>query len=167
MVVKGDKIKTAAQLQSSIRRIAYQIYENNLDEKELILAGIGPRGSRLAQRFGKALEGFSTLKISYGLISINKAHPIDGVSCDLPLEAFQDKSIVVVDDVLNTGSTLLYAVQFFLQIPVKQIKTAVIVNRNHKRFPIKADFKGISLSTSLNEHVSVVLEGDESGIYLR
>jgi len=70
--------------------------------------------------------------------------------------------------VLNTGSTLLYAVQFFfLQIPVKQIKTAVIVNRNHKRFPIKADFKGISLSTSVNEHVSVVLEGDESGIYLR
>jgi pyrimidine operon attenuation protein/uracil phosphoribosyltransferase len=61
---------------------------------------------------------------------------------------------------------LIYAVNYFLQFPVKQIKTAVMVNRNHKKFPVKADFKGISLSTSTNEHVTVVLEGDESGIYL-
>ena len=92
---------------------------------------------------------------------------IDGVSCDLPLTELENKSIVIVDDVLNTGSTLIYAVQYFLQIPVNQIKTAVIVNRNHKKFPIKADFKGISLSTSTNEHVSVILDGSKSGIYLR
>lgn len=67
---------------------------------------------------------------------------------------------------LNTGSTLIYAVNYFLQFPVKQIKTAVMVNRNHKKFPVKADFKGISLSTSINEHVTVVLEGENSGIYL-
>ena len=61
---------------------------------------------------------------------------------------------------------MIYAVNYFLQIPVKQIKTAVMVNRNHKKFPVKADFKGISLSTSLNEHVSVVFEGEKKGIYL-
>ena len=167
MTVQGDKIKTASQLQSSIRRIAYQIYENNLDEKELILVGVAPRGSDLALCFGKALEGFSALKINYATLTINKKKPIDGVSCDLQLNELENKSIVIVDDVLNTGNTLIYAVQYFLQIPVKQIKTAVIVNRNHKKFPIKADFKGISLSTSTNEHISVILDGAKSGIYLR
>jgi pyrimidine operon attenuation protein/uracil phosphoribosyltransferase len=167
MGVQGDKIRTASQLQSSIRRIAYQIYENNLDEKELILVGVAQRGSDLALSFGKALEGFSTLKIEYATLSINKESPINGASCELPLNELENKSIVIVDDVLNTGSTLIYAVQYFLQIPVKQIKTAVIVNRNHKKFPIKADFKGISLSTSTNEHVSVILDGSRSGIYLR
>lgn len=167
MTVQGDKIKTASELQSSIRRIAYQIYENNLDEKELILVGVAPRGSDLALSFGKALEGFSALKINYATLTINKENPIDGVSCELQLNELENKSIVIVDDVLNTGSTLIYAVQYFLQIPVKQIKTAVIVNRNHKKFPIKADFKGISLSTSTNEHVSVILDGSKSGIYLR
>jgi pyrimidine operon attenuation protein/uracil phosphoribosyltransferase len=113
------------------------------------------------------LEGFSALKINYATLTINKENPIDGVSCELQLNELENKSIVIVDDVLNTGSTLIYAVQYFLQIPVKQIKTAVIVNRNHKKFPIKADFKGISLSTSTNEHVSVILDGSKSGIYLR
>ena len=82
------------------------------------------------------------------------------------ISQIENHSIVIVDDVLNTGSTLIYAVNHFLQISVKQIKTVVMVNRNHKKYPIKADFKGLSLSTSLNDHVTVVLEGNESGIYL-
>ena len=82
------------------------------------------------------------------------------------MERFLNKTVVVVDDVLNTGSTLIYAVKYFLNIPVKKIQTAVIINRNHKKFPIKADFKGISLSTTIKEHVDVVLEGSKKGIYL-
>ena len=93
MTVQGDKIKTASELQSSIRRIAYQIYENNLDEKELILVGVAPRGSDLALSFGKALEGFSALKINYATLTINKENPIDGVSCDLQLNELENKSI--------------------------------------------------------------------------
>jgi len=100
MTVQGDKIKTASELQSSIRRIAYQIYENNLDEKELILIGVAPRGSDLALSFGKALEGFSDLKINYATLTINKENPIDGVSCDLQLNELENKSIVIVDDVV-------------------------------------------------------------------
>ena len=84
----------------------------------------------------------------------------------MPLESLINQPIVIVDDVLNTGSTLIYAVSYFLQVPVKRIKTAVMVNRNHKKFPIKADFKGISLSTSINEHITVTLDGEASGIYL-
>ena len=66
--------------------------------------------------------------------------------------------MIVVDDVLNSGRTLIYGVKFFLEVPLKRLTTAVLVNRNHKHFPVKADFKGISLSTSLQEHVSVIFE---------
>ena len=97
---------------------------------------------------------------------MNKSNPRDTVKSSSPIENFKDHSIVIIDDVLNTGSTLIYAVSYFLQIPVKQINTAVMVNRNHKKYPIKADFKGISLSTSIKEHVSVIFEGRNSKIVL-
>jgi len=167
MTILGDKIKTAAQIQSSIRRIAYQIYENNFEEKEIVIVGIASRGSDLAYALRKALESFSNLKITYGELRMNKDNPRNTLECDLSVSQLENQSIVIVDDVLNTGSTLIYAVQYFLTISVKQIKTAVMVNRNHKKFPIKADFKGISLSTSTNEHVTVILEGEEGGVFLR
>ena len=84
----------------------------------------------------------------------------------VPIENFKDHSIVIIDDVLDTGSTLIYAVSYFLQIPVKQINTAVMVNRNHKKYPIKADFKGISLSTSVKEHIQVEFSKNNSIAYL-
>ena len=167
MTILGDKIKTAAQIQSSIRRIAYQIYENNFEEKEIVIVGIASRGSDLAYALRKALESFSNLKITYGELRMTKDNPRNTLECDLSVSQLENQSIVIVDDVLNTGSTLIYAVQYFLTISVKQIKTAVMVNRNHKKFPIKADFKGISLSTSTNEHVTVILEGEEGGVFLR
>ena len=68
---------------------------------------------------------------------------------------------------MNSGSTLLYSVNKFLGIPLKKIQTVVLVNRNHKSYPIKADFKGISLSTSIKEHVSVELKNSKTeGVYL-
>ena len=79
---------------------------------------------------------------------MTKKNPLNRINSDKPLNVLKNNSVVVVDDVLNTGKTLIYAVSYFLQAPVKSIKTAVMVNRNHKKFPIKADFKGISLSTT-------------------
>ena len=78
----------------------------------------------------------------------------------------QNQSVVLVDDVLNTGSTLIYATKNLLEVPLKQLKTAVLVNRNHKNYPIKADYKGISLSTSINEHIQVILDSESNGVYL-
>ncbi len=78
---------------------------------------------------------------------------------------FKNKSIVIVDDVLNTGKTLIHSTNFFLSKDLKKIQTAVLVNRNHKIYPIKADFKGISLSTSIKEHISVIFDKNE-GVYL-
>jgi pyrimidine operon attenuation protein/uracil phosphoribosyltransferase len=79
---------------------------------------------------------------------------------------YENKGLVLVDDVLNSGTVLAYGIRFFLDVPLKKFKTAVLVDRNHKKYPVKADFKGISLSTSLQEHVQVVFEKDNNHAYL-
>src|SRR5690606_5717939 len=89
-----------------------------------------------------------------------------GVSTSISEGEYRDRSIVLVDDVLNSGTTLIYGTHHFLKTPIKRLKTAVLVNRNHKKYPIKADFKGISLSTSLNEHILVEFEPKNDAVYL-
>jgi pyrimidine operon attenuation protein/uracil phosphoribosyltransferase len=84
----------------------------------------------------------------------------------LAAEEYANKSLILVDDVLHSGTTLIYGVKHFLDSPLAQFKTAVLVNRNHKKYPVKADFKGISLSTSLNEHVDVIFDGKHSKVVL-
>ena len=164
--IKGNQIRNARDINATIQRIAYQIYENNETQQSLVLAGINGSGAHLAKEIAAELKSISNLDITLVDIIIDKKNPRNGVSTSLEISEYENKSIVVVDDVLNTGSTLIYAVNYFLQVPVIQIKTAVMVNRNHKNFPIKADFKGLSLSTSLREHINVILEGDARGIYL-
>ena len=166
MKIFGNKIKDDVAINSSIKRIAYQIYENNLEEDSVVIVGIGVRGKILSRLIGNSLKSICDLNLTFVSLSIDKRNQVNIIESDLSLEELKNKSIIIVDDVLNTGNTLIYAVSYFLKIQVKKIQTAVMVNRNHKKFPIKADFKGISLSTSVNEHVSVVLEGDEIGIYL-
>ena len=166
MALKKNKIKSALDIHSTIRRIAYQLYEANMDENKLVLVGIEKKGTYLSKLIGLELSKISTIKLIHVSLNLNKKEPLNMIESSLPISQMENHSIVVIDDVLNTGSTLIYAVNYFLQISVKQIKTVVLVNRNHKKYPIKADFKGLSLSTSLNNHVSVVFEGDESGIYL-
>ena len=166
MALKKNKIKSALDIHSSIRRMAYQLYEANIDETKLVLVGIEKKGAYLSKLIGLELCKISTIKLIYVILKLNKKKPQNTIECSLPISQIENHSIVVIDDVLNTGSTLIYAVNYFLRISVKQIKTVVMVNRNHKKYPIKADFKGLSLSTSLNDLVTVVFEGDESGIYL-
>jgi pyrimidine operon attenuation protein/uracil phosphoribosyltransferase len=86
---------------------------------------------------------------------MDKKNPRNPIQTTLAAKDYTDKSVVLVDDVLHTGTTLIYAVRHFLSVPLKQCKTAVLLDRNHKKFPIKADFKGVSLSTSINENVAV------------
>ena len=166
MTENKNKIKDSIDIISSIKRIAYQVYEANLEEEYLIIVGIGKRGSLLSEMLGNEIILMSDLKLEYVNLSIDKEKPFNNIQSNIPLENLENKSIVIVDDVLNTGSTLIYAVSFFLQIPVKRIKTAVMVNRNHKKYPVKADFKGISLSTSINKHVDVVFSEKNSKVTL-
>ena len=162
----GSKIKNLKDIHSSIERIAYQIYESNSEEKVIFIVGIGEKGKVLSSLIGKSLSSISKIKVELITLHIDKKNPLNRINSDKSLNVLKNNSIVVVDDVLNTGKTLIYAVSYFLQAPVKSIKTAVMVNRNHKKFPIKADFKGISLSTTVSEHVSVILDGPDPGIYL-
>ena len=162
----GSRIKDLNDINSSIERIAYQIYESNSEEKVVFIAGIGEKGKILSSLIGKSLSSISKIKVEFITLYIDKKNPLNRINSDKSLNILKNNSVVVVDDVLNTGKTLIYAVSFFLQVPVKSIKTAVMVNRNHKKFPIKADFKGISLSTTINEHISVVLNGSDPGIFL-
>jgi pyrimidine operon attenuation protein/uracil phosphoribosyltransferase len=163
---KQIKIRDKTAILYSIKRIAYQIYENNETEKELILAGIEKNGFLFAEKICKDIQLISSIKIILIKLSINKKAPLEKINSSLELINCKNKSILVLDDVLNTGSTLIHAVKFLLQVPVNKIQTAVLVNRNHKKFPIKADFKGISLSTSMKEHIHVVLEGKNQGVFL-
>ena len=91
-------------------------------------------------------------------VSIDKKNPINEIKTSIPVEGYKNRSVILIDDVLNSGTTLIYGVKHFLNVPLKQFKTAVLVNRNHKKYPVKADFKGISLSTSLQEHVNIDLD---------
>ncbi len=154
------------EIDHKIKRIAYQIYETFVDEEEVILAGIACNGYVFAEKISGVLKKISDLKIILCEVKIDKQNPFKEIATSIPRESYINKSIVLVDDVLNSGTTLIYGVKHFLDMPVKKIKTAVLVDRNHKKFPVKADFKGISLSTSSKEHVHVVFEGNNNYAYL-
>lgn len=158
-----DKKKVAQK----IDRIAYEIYENNYDEKEIIMAGIDGNGYVLAEKLSKKLEELSPLKVRLVKITVDKeANVPTDVKCSLTDKDIKNKVIVLVDDVLNSGKTLIYASKYFLQAPLKRLRTVVLIDRDHKRFPVKADYIGLSLSTTLREHISVEF-GKEAGVYLQ
>ncbi|WP_423998567.1 phosphoribosyltransferase family protein [Maribacter sp. IgM3_T14_3] len=155
------------QIQHKIERIAYQIYEANVSEEEIIIAGIQGGGLDFAKKIVAKLKKITDAKIVLCKLSMDKKDPLSsGVTTSLPDADFINKSVVIVDDVLNSGTTLIYGVHHFLKTPLKQLKTAVLVNRNHKKYPVKADYKGISLSTSLQEHVNVHFESKNDRVYL-
>ena len=99
-------------------------------------------------------------------VKINKQQPQDVVTTSITPEDYKNKALVLIDDVLSSGTTLIYGVKHFLEVPLSKFKTAVLVDRNHKKYPVKADFKGLSLSTSLQEHIQVVFEENNSYAYL-
>ena len=149
-------ILTHGQIEHKIKRIAYQIYETFVDEQEIVLAGIASNGFTFAKKIAEALETISPIKVILCEVKIDKQNPFKQVTTSISSKDYENKGLVLVDDVLNSGTTLVYAVKHFLDVPLKKFKTAVLVDRNHKKYPVKADFKGISLSTSLLEHVDVV-----------
>lgn len=159
-------ILTNKEITFKIRRIAYQIYENNIDEKEIIIAGISENGYYLAKKLKDIIENISELKVTLCEVIINKKNPLDKIITSISPDIYTNKSLILVDDVLNTGTTLMYAVKYFLDVKLKQFKTAVLVNRNHKKYPIKADFKGISLSTSIQEHITFEIIKKGAVVYL-
>lgn len=159
-------ILTQQEIEHKTKRIAYQIYETFVDEKEIVIAGIASNGYVFAEKLAKMVDEISDLKVTLCEVKINKQNPIEEVITSIPAEEYANKALVLVDDVLNSGTTLIYGVKHFLHVPLKKFKTAVLVDRNHKQYPVKADFKGLSLSTSLQEHIHVVFNENEEYAYL-
>ena len=162
----NDCILTSEQAELSICRIAYQIYEDNTKEDKVIIAGVMTNGNQVAESIAKILRSISDFEVIDCKIHVDKKNPHTEIQTSIDQSVYKNCSVIIVDDVLNTGSTLIYAVRHFLEVPLTQCKVAVLINRNHKKFPIKADYKGISLSTSLHEHVEIVCKKNTFEGYL-
>ena len=154
------------QLQQKLDRLAWQIYEQNYKEKDIIIAGIANRGVLIAKKIAKKLTEISAIKVKLATIKVDKDNPFyKDIEVDISEKDYKNRVLILVDDVLNSGKTLMYGAKYFLSVPLKKLSTIVLVDRNHNRFPIKADFVGLSLSTTLKEHISVELEKN-AGVYL-
>ena len=164
--MKNSIILTNEQINHTIKRIAYQILELNSNEKEIILAGITQNGFVLAKKIKKVLNEISQIEIILCEVIIDKKNPLSEIKTSLKKEDYKSKSLILVDDVLNSGTTLMYSIKHFLEVPLKQFKTVVLVNRNHKKYPVKADFKGVSLSTTLQDTITVEFNAGKSIAYL-
>lgn len=156
------------QIEQKINRIAYQILEDNLTEKEIVLAGIWDRGYKLAIRLKTVLDSIATFKVTLLRVDLEKQNSKLVAKTDLGESEWKNKVIILVDDVLNSGKTLAYGLGVFLNTPHKKIRTVVLVDRSHKIFPIATDFVGLELATILKEHVDVVMDvdGEEDRVYL-
>ncbi len=155
------------QVLQRINRLAYQIFEDNSKETEIVLAGIVKNGYLLAEKIASVLISISPLKISLAEVLVDKHSQVNkDISISINKKDLQGKVVILVDDVLNSGKTMMYALKPFLDADIKKIRTVVLIDRNHKRFPLSADFSGLSLATTHQEHVSVEIEGSKITAWL-
>ena len=165
MVSSKNCVLTKEVIDKKIKRMALQVAEQNIEEPELIIAGILGNGEKVATCLIKEIKSISQLKITELTISLDKKNPVE-VKMDKVID-LSGKVIILVDDVANTGRTLLFALKPFLNAHVKRIQTLVLVERSHKLFPIQTDYSGLSISTTLQEHIMVEQkDGTLSGAWL-
>jgi len=163
----SNRVLDAVKVNQKITRIAYEIIENNFKEKTIVIAGLDGQGYLLAKQIAAELGKISSVKINLVKVSLDKFSPQQSeVTLDAESKDIKKKCIVLVDDVLNTGRTLAYGMKPFLNIEVKKIEVAVLVNRSNTLFPITPTYTGYELATTLTDHVEVVL-GKNAAVYLK
>lgn len=159
----SDKILTKAKLDQIIRRIAYQIHEHTMDE-EVVMVGVDKAGMKFAELLSATLKQIAKKSSPCYKLTMDKENPLSSeIKLDGEIADLEGKSVILCDDVLNSGRTLAHALGKILTVDVKKVKTAILVLRSHSRFPIYANFKGYELSTTINEHVKVDLN---RGVFL-
>ncbi|MEP7264037.1 MAG: phosphoribosyltransferase family protein [Bacteroidota bacterium] len=160
----ATQVLNSRQVEQRINRIAYQIYEDNYNEGDLFIAGIARSGYIFAQRLQQALNTICPLKTRLIEVTLDKENPVShNLNPTLSQQELFNKVVIVADDVLNSGKTLIYGLRPFLEADIKKLRTAILVNRDHKRYPVEADYVGITVSTTLQEHITVDLtKGNES-----
>ena len=155
------------QIRQKINRIAYEIHENNFDSQSLIIVGVANQGFILAERVADMLRKISTIEITLARIDLNKDNPLsDNIILSIDLNQLADKNVIIADDVLNSGKTLMYATTYLLRAPVKKLQTVCLVDRRHRKYPIRADFVGLTLSTTIQEHIEVEFTENKDTVYL-
>lgn len=161
------QILAHVQVQKIIKRIAYQIYEKHFDQKELLFAAIVGQGLDIAKLVQAELMAIAKIKVFLVEVKLSKDKPgFNSATADLSAKLCKDKAVILFDDVLNTGRTLIYAMHPFLQQDIKSIQVAVLVDRNHQSFPVAADYIGLSLQTTLQDHVTVTVKANKVSVYL-
>ena len=157
------KILDRLQIEQKIERLAYQIFENNYDTKTLVFAGINNNGLAFAKKLQSVYDRISDQTSELANIKLNPASPLESdVEIDTDLKSLNKKTIIIVDDVANTGRTIFYATKPIMEFLPKKIEAAVLVDRKHKMFPIKVDYVGLSLATTLKENISVDLKNQKT-----
>lgn len=166
---KKTPLLSEKDIRLKTERIAYEILENNYEENELIIAGIKENGYNFAKKLTAVLKKISPFKITLTSIRLNKKNPTkEKIEVDLDNSQLNNKVVIVVDDVANTGKTLFYSLKPLMDFYPKKVQVAVLVDRKHKTFTVSADYIGLSLSTTMQEHISVEIESaKEEGVYLR
>jgi pyrimidine operon attenuation protein/uracil phosphoribosyltransferase len=162
------KILNQSQIQQKVKRLAIEILEDNFEEPELILIGINNNGMVFAQMLMQALLPITDQHITLSRIRLNPADPLnDGIILEMPADELKDKTIIIVDDVANTGRTIFYATQPLMSVLPKKVEVAVLVDRTHKTFPIRVDYVGLSLATTLRENIEVnIREAAEQSVFM-
>ncbi len=164
--MKKNKILNKQEIKDKIKRISYEIYEENFDNKSIIICGIEKNGSIIAKKIIKELKSICNIQVEFISVELDKKRPLNTVKINSPKKSIKDKAIILIDDVSNTGKTLIYVINKLIKFEPKKINTAVLVNRDHSLFPIKINFIGLSLSTSINNHIDVKLNNNDIGAYL-
>lgn len=153
-------------VQRKLQRIAHQLHEENHAEKGIVLVGIAPRGMALAQRLATLLGPIADLEVELVELKLDKDRPLEAaVKLSVPLDGLRGRTVVLVDDVLMSGRTLMHAAAHLVTVPLKRLLTVVLVDRRHRSYPIRADIVGLTLSTTTQEHISVEL-GRKDAVYL-
>jgi len=167
-LVIDNQILNKEDTYQKIKRIAFEIYENNFEEKEIVLAGVVDNGVLFAKMLKKEIILISDLRVELVEISLDKRKPTQSeILLNVESNFLNNKTVILIDDVQNTGRTFAYSLKPFLNLRIKKLQTAVLVDRDHKKFPIAADYIGYSLSTTLKEHITVELKDNEKiGVYL-
>lgn len=154
------------QIDKKVNRIAHHIYEIHYKQKEITIIGIVDRGFELAKKISKVLSDISPLEIKLHRLTVDKDKPLSDVEFSGDFSELKGKVVVLVDDVLNSGRTLIHATRIILEHDPKVLATAILVDRIHRKFPIRADYVGLTLSTNLKEHIHVELGGKTEAAYL-
>lgn len=157
--VQKNCILTTAVINRKLKRMALEIAEHNATEEEIIIAGVNGNGELIAQRLKAELQQVLSAHMEVVTIQLNKKEPLQAT---LNKQVnIQNKVVVIVDDVSNTGRTLLYGLKPFIENLPKKIQTAVLVERSHKLFAVQPDYVGLTIATTLQEHISVETAGNE------